>query len=111
MRSNRFLRVVLFAICLVAAIAIAGIVVMQLWNWLIPSLFGGPTLRFAQAIGLLVLARLLFGRIGGGHRRHRSWRGRMRGRWERMSPEERQKLRETLFNRCGARAPQQNESK
>ncbi|QJW88384.1 hypothetical protein HNV11_02845 [Spirosoma taeanense] len=40
---------------------LATYVVMRLWNWLVPSLFNGPRLRFVQALGLFFLARLLFG--------------------------------------------------
>ncbi|MBC3784965.1 hypothetical protein [Spirosoma utsteinense] len=43
--------------------------VMRLWNWLVPSLFNGPKLRFVQALGLFLLARLLFGFGGFGHSR------------------------------------------
>jgi hypothetical protein len=101
-KSFRFLRIIKFAILAAAAVAIAGFIVMQLWNWLIPGLFGGPALHFAQAVGLLVLARLLVGRFGGGHGRRMGWRNRMRGNWQGMSAEERQKLRETMSRRCGA---------
>ena len=33
---------------------------MYLWNWLMPYLFGLPTINFAQAGGLLILAFLFF---------------------------------------------------
>jgi hypothetical protein len=85
-----------------AVVVIAGFVVMQLWNWLIPALFGGPTVRFVQAVGLLVLTRLLFGRIGGGHGRHRGWRGHLRHGSRRMTHEERETLREAMSRRGGA---------
>jgi len=101
-KSFRFLRVIKFAILAAVAVAIIGYVVMQLWNWLIPGLFGGPVLHFAQAVGLLVLTRILVGRLGGGHGGRMRWRHRMRNDWQRMSPEERQKLRETMWRRCGA---------
>ena len=102
MKSFRFLRIIKFAILAAAAVAIVGYIVMQLWNWLIPGLFGGPVLHFAQAVGLLVLTRILVGRLGGGHGRRMRWRNRMSNDWQRMSPEERQKLRETMSRRCGA---------
>ena len=92
-------RIIKFAIFLAAACAAAGFVVMHLWNWLVPVLFGGPIVSFAQALGLLVLGRLLFGRFGGGGG-HPAWRGRMRD-WRRLSPEEREKLRERMSRRCG----------
>jgi len=84
-------------------IAICGEVVMHLWNWLLPSLFGWREITFWQALGLLVLCRILFGGFGGhGHDRSKQrgpWGGK---RWERMTPEEREKLRQNLRNaRCG----------
>ena len=36
-------------------------VVMSLWNWLVPSVIGWKTIDFWQALGLLVLSRVLFG--------------------------------------------------
>lgn len=82
----------------VAAIALVGGVTMQLWNWLMPALFGAPAVTFWQALGLLVLGRILFGGMrGGGPRMH--WRRRMMDRWEQMTPEEREHFRKGL--RCG----------
>ena len=40
---------------------IFGEIVMHLWNWLLPPLFGWHTVGFWQALGLLVLCRILFG--------------------------------------------------
>jgi len=95
-------RIIKFALLLVAACAAVGYVVMRLWNWLVPGLFGGPVVSFAQALGLFILGRLLFGRFGGGGGRRMGWGRRMRG-WRRLSPEERQKLRETMSQRCEGR--------
>ena len=103
MKASRFLKVFLVAFCVAAAIGVAGWVVMSLWNWLIPALFGGPVLHFWQALGLLVLTRILVGRVGRGPG-HWGWRGRMRQDWQRMTPEEREKLRETFSRRCGGRS-------
>ena len=78
-------------------LALLGIVVMLLWNWLVPGLFHGPTLGYWQALGLLVLSRLLFGGLRGhGHWRQRWWRE----RWEQMTPDERERLRERFAQRC-----------
>jgi hypothetical protein len=91
-------------------IAIGGGVVMQLWNWLLPSLFGWRQITFWQAIGLLALCRILFGGLG----RHGSGRPRlrhrMRERWERMTPEEREQFRQRMRGRCGF-GPATGESK
>jgi hypothetical protein len=90
------------AFCLVLAVlALVGLVVMGLWNALVPQLFRGPTLQYGQALGLLILSRLLFGGLRGrgwhGHWRQRMWRE----HWEQMTPEERARLRERVQSRCG----------
>lgn len=42
---------------------IFGYFVMLLWNWLMPEIFGLGLITFWQAFGLVVLGRLLFGRL------------------------------------------------
>ena len=86
--------------------AIGGTVVMLLWNWLAPELFGLRLVTFWQALGLLALCRILFGGFGlggGGHRRHS--RGRMAERWGQMTPEEREKFRQGAHDRSGRTTP------
>ena len=84
---------------------IGGELVMHLWNWLLPALFGWRQITFWQAVGLLALCRILFGGVGarGSHRPH--FRRRMRERWEKMTPEEREKFRESFRGRCGPFVP------
>ena len=82
-------------------IFIGGEVVRQLWNWLLPPLFGLPQITFWKALGILALCRILFGGFGG-HGGYRSnIRRRMAERWERMTPEERERLRQGMRSRCG----------
>lgn len=100
MKLSKFSKAGLIVVGIGAVLGLAGVVVMSLWNWLIPALFGGPVLHFWQAIGLLVLTRILVGRVGRGPG-HWGWRGRMRQDWQRMTPEERAKLRETVLRRWG----------
>ena len=78
-----------------AIIAGCGVVVLLLWNALVPSIFGWKTINFWEAIGLFALCRILFGSFGG------SWlfsvnrgypRNPIREKWERMSNEEREKF-------------------
>jgi hypothetical protein len=76
-------------------IAIGGEVVMLLWNWLLPSLFGLRPLTFWQALGLLALCRILFGGFGFQGSGRSNYRRRMAERWERMTPEERERLRQS----------------
>lgn len=42
-----------------------GLIVMWLWNWLMPMIFGLPTLTYWQAWGLVILFHILF--KGGNH--------------------------------------------
>jgi hypothetical protein len=37
-----------------------SLVVFLLWNWLMPVIFGLPTITYLQALGLLVLSKILF---------------------------------------------------
>lgn len=79
------------------AILLTALLVMALWNALIPSLFGGPFITYLQALGLLVLAKILFtgwvpgrrpmGMRGCGKRGY--WRRRMKEKMKSMMPEER----------------------
>jgi hypothetical protein len=90
--------------------AIGGGIVLQLWNWLLPPIFGLPRITFWQALGILALCRILFGGFG----RHGSFRSRFRRpmgeRWEQMTPEERERFRQGLRGRCDF-APSTGQSK
>jgi len=74
-------------------VAIGGVVVQRLWNWLLPGLFGWHAIGFWQALGLLALCRILFGGLGCHARHHPRWRPRIGERWEQMTPEERERFR------------------
>lgn len=53
---------------IIAGIGLAtlfGYVIMWLWNWLMPEIFGLTTLTFWQAIGVFVLCKFLLGGCGG----------------------------------------------
>ena len=111
MRRNWPLIVVAGFIGIVLFVFIGGEVVRLLWNWLLPPLFGVREITFWQALGLLALSRILvggFGLRGGSHSRsamRRSMADRMADRvadrWEHMSPEERDRFRQRLRERCG----------
>jgi hypothetical protein len=94
MRKRWFWIAPLAIVAIPLFIFVGGEVVMHLWNWLLPPLFGWRTLGFWQALGLLALCRILFGGLGhGGPGRHggRRWRG-----CRNMSPEEREKFRRAM---------------
>jgi hypothetical protein len=111
MKANHFRWALRVAAMIVLAVAVAGLVVMGLWNWLAPDLFGWHTLSFPQAVGLLVLCRLLIGGLRGRSGGHMFWRARLAERLERMTPEEREKFRAGLHARCGWRSDPRSDSK
>ena len=41
-----------------------GFVLMWLWNWLMPEIFGLPKLTYWKAVGLFILSKLLIGGFG-----------------------------------------------
>jgi hypothetical protein len=81
--------------------AIGGEIVKQLWNWLLPTLFGWSPITFWQALGMLALCRILFGGLGGHGSARSNVRRRMEGRCERMTPEEKERFRQRLRERWG----------
>jgi hypothetical protein len=99
MRKRWMLRAPKFFAAALVAVAVMGFVTMSLWNWLMPALFGWKAITFWQALGVLILSKLIFGRFGGRSGRH--WRHRMTERWEQMTPEEREKFRAGMRGRCG----------
>ncbi len=99
--TNRVGKALMFAVFAPLFVVIFGFAVMYLWNWLMPALFGLHMISFWQALGVLILSRILFGGFRGGSGGHRHWRHRMRERWGRMTPEEREKFRESsMRGRC-----------
>ncbi len=109
-----------FLLMIVGGLAIFSLGVMLLWNWLLPTLFGLPQIDFLQAIGLLVLSRLLFGGLGHAHALMHmghggDFRNRMRERWEQMTPEQREQFHERFHGGrghgrgCGKHGPEGRE--
>ena len=90
-------RCVKIGVMAVAGIAAVTWIVMQLWNCLLPDLFAGVSrIGYWQALGVLLLSRILFGGLRGcGHGR---WYGRG-AHWEGMTPDERQQLKGRLRSR------------
>ena len=106
MRKQRLLWIAPMAVVAMCVfILVGGVVVRELWNWLLPPIFGWRQIGWWQAIGLLTLCRILFGGLG--------WRGmgggpsglrrRMEERCASMSPEERERFRQAFFDRWSGR--------
>jgi hypothetical protein len=89
-------------------IFIGGEIVMRLWNWLLPMLFGWRQITFWQALGILVLCRILFGSHGFRGPRssaRRRIQERVAERYASMTPEERERFRQSWRGRCGFNPP------
>ena len=102
-RRGRFF---FFPLIPIAAALLFGLIVMLLWNAILPKVVNAAPLSYWQAVGLLVLCRILFGSFfrGGPRFDPRSrWRGGSpwRQKWMNMSEEEKAKFREEWRRRCG----------
>lgn len=105
-RKKRLLLIAPFAILgMLLFIWLGGQIVRLLWNALLPPLFGFRQVTFWQALGILVLSRILFGGFrlqdsSRSHMRRRIEQG-MAERWEAFTPEEKEKFRQSMAGRCG----------
>jgi Ca2+/H+ antiporter, TMEM165/GDT1 family len=111
MKKHWVARGLKFVVFAALFITVFSFLVMNLWNWLMPALFGWHLINFWQALGILVLSKILFGGFRGHPGRHIYWRRRMMERWEQMTPEEREKFREGMRGRCGPFGPPAAEPK
>jgi len=81
---------------------LCGELVMRLWNWLLPGLTGWRPVTFWQALGLLLLCRILFGSWGSGGQQKQDWGEACRRKS--MTDEERERIRESARASGEARA-------
>lgn len=96
-------RAIFIPIAIAAGVFIFGSAVMLLWNNLLPALFGLSTITFWQAIGILVLAKILFGGFGGGHKHgkcHCHEHGNAHGKWSHLTPEQKESMKSEWKDRC-----------
>jgi hypothetical protein len=101
--------------------AAMGFVTMWLWNCLAVELFAAPVITFWQAIGLLILGRLLTGGFGHGHRggwgehwKHKyQMKAQMKERWGSMNEQERKDFMDSWKKRnyCGPFGKEDKEQK
>ena len=113
-RRNRFWAFIpLFVLALVA---LFSFIVMSLWNNILVGVLHISTINFWQALGILVLSKILFGGFPGGrwgrhdHRGHQ-WRKEMLSKWNTMTPEEREQFKRDYRNRCWDMKRQERDEK
>jgi hypothetical protein len=95
-RLRKVIGIILLAIIGVFAF---GSIVMLLWNALMPVIFHLPVITFWQALGLLLLTKILFSGVRCGGPKAR-WKERLNERWTNMTPEEREKFNQEWGRRC-----------
>jgi len=76
-----------FILGIFAAIGFAlliGYIIMLLWNWLMPDIFGLVTINYWQAVGIIILAKFLFGGFGNRRpkRRYSNFRNRFNEKYQ-----------------------------
>jgi hypothetical protein len=100
----RYFSMILVGIAMGAAfLSLVGWTTMLLWNWLMPTIFNLCFINFWQALGLLVLSRILFGGFGGGawENKKQHWKNRMKHKWSSMNEEERAHWQSKFERFCG----------
>src|ERR1700749_2372254 len=101
----RVLRVLKVVLMVAVACVVMSYLVMRLWNWLMPEIFGLHVITWAQAFGLLLLSKILLGgfhRHGGGPG---AWKRKMEPRWAKMTPDEGERFRAGMRGRRGCHFP------
>ena len=92
-KGKWFLKGLVFFVVIVGLI---GLVVMLLWNWLVPDLFHGPVINFWQALGLFALSKILFHSFSKNHDKHERWKPFMKSRWDNMSDEHKERFKQKM---------------
>ena len=71
-----------------------SVIVMLLWNWLMPAIFGLTTINLWQALGLFALTRILFGSFSflSKARMMHDHKNLVFREWMKMSPEQRKEF-------------------
>ena len=91
-----------FILMATVAILLFTFIVMTLWNNILTPVIGVRIISFGQALGILVLSRILFGgfRGGGWRGRTKSWNSGMKNKWQSMTAEEKEKFTHEWKSRC-----------
>ena len=101
-------RAIFIPIAIAGGIFIFGWVVMQLWNAILPAVLGVSVITFWQALGILILSKILFGGFKGSHGHPKSNHFHDRHhKWMHMSSEEREKMKAEWKGRCEPQSQQE----
>jgi hypothetical protein len=102
-KDYRYKKFFFIPFAVVGAVLLFGWVVMLLWNAILPTVTGVSALTYWQAVGLLVLCKILFGGFRGGGRPPYSKTSHWREKWRNMNEEERTQFKAAWRERCSRR--------
>jgi hypothetical protein len=97
-----------YILMILVGLAILGYVFMLLWNMLIPEIFGLIQISYWQALGLLAMAKIVFGFGMMDKYQHEQrldnkkehWKKKIETKMEGMSEEEKAKFKESMKGWC-----------
>lgn len=89
-----------FIVLAIAFIGLFGWIVMELWNAILVPVLQVGAVTFWQAIGILVLCKILFGGFKKSWGEKHKWGNEMKEKWQQMTPEEKEKFKEEWRNKC-----------
>ena len=112
MKKSRFIAGAIFFGA--GAFVLFTLVVMWLWNWLMPAIFSLGTITIWQAAGLLLLSKILFS--GGGHaknwhsdRKKKFWHSRFEEKWKKIPDEKKEKFVWNMEEKGFCKNPEEKE--
>lgn len=94
----------MFVSFFIAATLLVSFIVMGLWNTILPAVLGVKAITFVQALGILLLSKILFGGFRGGcyGSGRQQWKMKIQEKMGQMTPEEKEKFKAEWKNRCGS---------
>jgi hypothetical protein len=99
-----FGKAVMILVFCTAFVMLFSFIVMSLWNGILTDVLGVKAVTFWQALGILILSKILFSGFGGLHHKREHFKNRFRqkmmDKWEKMTPEEKQRFKDEWKNRC-----------
>lgn len=104
MKRQRSVQIIKMLILFLICFSGLSLLLMLLWNSLIPAIFNGPIITYVQSLGLLLLVRLLsfgfrprsyYNQNKGGY-----WQKKFEEKIAAMPPEQRERIRTICASKC-----------
>lgn len=99
-RSFWIKKIIGLTLCAVSIAGLAGWVVMMLWNNVLAEVATVKIITYWQALGLLLLSKILFGGFNKWGGKHKRWSNEMKDKWHNMSADEKEKFKEEWRSKC-----------